>query len=219
MFGTVPFGRHHATALLRFRSLDEAAEFVPALVAAGATAVELMDAPSLRASQDVEGAPAWLREVEDDAALLVEFRTSAEADLPVFEQAASHVLSRAGAAVQGEFTRDPTVAGRHWRVRKGLLAALGGSRSTGTILLGEDVCVPPPDVAEAARDLRAVLEQFGFNGSIAGHAAAGKGRTRHRQEHGPVRLARVGPTSRRPDAPHQDRVRSAWHPQPRRPAQ
>lgn len=173
VFETVPFGRHHTTALLRFRGLDEAVGVVPELVGAGAQAVELMDARSLRASQGVEGAPAWLREVAEDAALLVEFRASAAADLTVFEQAASRVLRAAGTAAQGEFTRDAAASGRYWRVRKGLLAALGGSRPTGTVLLGEDVCVPPPRVAEAARDLRSVLEEFGFDGSIAGHAAAG----------------------------------------------
>ncbi|MFG3341349.1 FAD-binding and (Fe-S)-binding domain-containing protein [Glycomyces sp. NPDC048151] len=171
VFETVPFGRLQTTALLRFPGLDEAVGAVPALVAAGAHAVELMDAPSLLASKHVDGAPPWLSEVEEDAALLVECRAADDAALTAFEETVSRTL--AGTGAQGAFTRDAAAAGRYWKVRKGLLAALGGSRPAGTVLLGEDVCVPPPRVAEAARDLRKLLDAFGFHGSVAGHAADG----------------------------------------------
>ncbi|MEU5870885.1 FAD-binding and (Fe-S)-binding domain-containing protein [Glycomyces sp. NPDC047369] len=169
VFATVPFGRLQTTALLRFPGLDEAVRTVPDLVAAGAHAVELMDAPSLLACAHIDGAPAWLREVREEAALLVEYRAADAADLDAFEGSTAHLLRNA----DGAFTRDAAVAGGYWKVRKGLLAALGGSRPAGTVLLGEDVCVPPPRVAEAARDLRSLLDASGFDGSVAGHAADG----------------------------------------------
>ncbi|GAA3825286.1 FAD-binding and (Fe-S)-binding domain-containing protein [Streptomyces phyllanthi] len=176
VFDTVPFGRHHSTALLRLPGLQEAAALVPALVAVGAHAVELLDAPSLRSTAGVSGAPGWLGELAEDAedaALLAEFRAADLDDLRAQEERAEEVLAASPVPVVGEFTRDSATAGAYWRVRKGLLAAVGGSRPPGTVLLVEDVCVPPDRVADAARDLFLLLESHGFASPIAGHASAG----------------------------------------------
>ncbi|MFJ3799714.1 FAD-binding and (Fe-S)-binding domain-containing protein [Streptomyces sp. NPDC090088] len=176
VFDTVPFGRHHATALLRLPSLHDAAALVPDLVEAGAHAVELLDAPSLRSTAGVSGAPRWLAELTEDAqdaALLVEFRAADSDDLTVQQERAEAVLAASTAPVMGQFTRDSATAGAYWRVRKGLLAAVGSTRPPGTVLLVEDVCVPPDRVADAARDLFLLLQQHGFASPIAGHASAG----------------------------------------------
>ncbi|CAL9334982.1 FAD-binding and (Fe-S)-binding domain-containing protein [Streptomyces sp. enrichment culture] len=176
VFDTVPFGRHHSTALLRLPGLHEAAALVPSFVTAGAHAVELLDAPSLRSTATVSGAPGWLAELTpdaEDAALLVEFRAADLNDLRAQEQRAEEVLAASSTPVLGEFTRDSATAGAYWRVRKGLLAAVGGTRPPGTVLLVEDVCVPPDRVADAARDLFLLLESHGFASPIAGHASAG----------------------------------------------
>ncbi|MBD0842147.1 FAD-binding and (Fe-S)-binding domain-containing protein [Streptomyces sp. TRM68416] len=176
VFDTVPFGRHHATALLRLPGLNEAAALVPALVEAGAHAVELLDAPSLRSTSTVSGAPGWLAELAEDAedaALLVEFRAADLDDLQARQERAEAVLAASPVPVVGEFTRDAATAGAYWRVRKGLLTAVGSTRPPGTVLLVEDVCVPPHRVADAARDLFQLLQSHGFASPIAGHASAG----------------------------------------------
>ncbi|GAA4101063.1 FAD-binding and (Fe-S)-binding domain-containing protein [Nonomuraea soli] len=166
-FTTVPAHRWASTAFLRFPDLASAAAVVPALTGLGARAVELMDNLSLRATRSIGGAPGWMHEIgEDDAGLLVEFRSSDPADLDRFEH-------EAGKLVTGDFTRDAAIAGGFWAVRKGLLTALGASRPPGTILLGEDVCVPPRRIAEAAVALRDILAAHGFDASVAGHASAG----------------------------------------------
>ncbi|MEU1515665.1 FAD-binding and (Fe-S)-binding domain-containing protein [Streptomyces sp. NPDC005811] len=173
---TVPFGRHHATALLRLPGLNEAAALVPSLVEAGAHAVELLDAPSLRSTSTVTGAPGWLAELTEDAedaALLVEFRAADPDDLRARQERAEAVLAASPVPVVGEFTRDSATAGGYWRVRKGLLTAVGSTRPPGTVLLVEDVCVPPRRVADAARDLFLLLKSHGFASPIAGHASAG----------------------------------------------
>ncbi|MDR7303572.1 FAD-binding and (Fe-S)-binding domain-containing protein [Haloactinomyces albus] len=170
---TVPRGRMQATAFLRFPDLASAAGAVPALVDLGARAVELMDNLSIRCTRTIEGAPAWMEEIgEDDAALLVECRASDETDLEVFEKAANELLSGVPGC-RGTFTRDPEVAHGYWAVRKGLLTALGANRPSGTILLGEDVCVAPRRVAEAIVAISEALQRHGFDSSVAGHAAAG----------------------------------------------
>jgi D-lactate dehydrogenase len=53
---------------------------------------------------------------------------------------------------------------------QGLLAAL---RPPGVQLIIEDVCFPPDRIAEATRDLQALLGQHGFLPGVAGHASAG----------------------------------------------
>ncbi len=53
---------------------------------------------------------------------------------------------------------------------QGLLAAM---RGPGVSLIIEDVCVPPERIAEAARDLQALLIAHGFLPGVAGHASAG----------------------------------------------
>lgn len=60
-----------------------------------------------------------------------------------------------------------------WAVREGVFAALGAARPRGAALWGEDVCVPPERVAEAAIDIRTLLEKHGFPGAVQGHAPAG----------------------------------------------
>ncbi|MCM6778437.1 FAD-binding oxidoreductase [Nocardia sp. CDC159] len=174
VFDTVPFGRLHTTALLRCRDLYTATSLVAPMMAAGAHAAELMDAESLHAAATVPGAPAWLGEIEDtEAALLVEFRTGDPATLADLENAAAKVLAATSDSVRGEFTRDSATALTYWRVREGIFAELGATRPHGTVLLGEDVCVAPERVADAAVDLHRVLTEHGYRAAIQGHASAG----------------------------------------------
>ncbi len=60
-----------------------------------------------------------------------------------------------------------------WRVREGMQGLLAAMRPPGVSLIIEDVCVPPERVAEAAKDLQALLGKHGFLPGLAGHASAG----------------------------------------------
>ena len=57
-----------------------------------------------------------------------------------------------------------------WRVREGLLGIVGKLRPEGTALVTEDVCFPPARIAEAARDLQALMAKHQFLPGVAGHA-------------------------------------------------
>jgi D-lactate dehydrogenase len=169
---TVPFGRRHTTAFFHFADLFAAATAVPVVMGLGARAAELLDNLSIRATRVISGAPAWMHDIgADDAALLVEYRAADEADLTAFEDAATSALR--GIPLHGQFTRDAVTANGYWAVRKGLLTALGAHRPAGTVLLAEDVCVRPGQVAEAAVALRETLEAHSFDAAVAGHASAG----------------------------------------------
>ncbi|MCQ9386868.1 FAD-binding and (Fe-S)-binding domain-containing protein [Brevibacterium moorei] len=181
VFRTVPFGRSRTTAFFRFPTLQAAAATVAGLNEAGAEAVELMDAASLRAAASAKGAPAWIAELAEDAqdaVVLTEIRADDEAELAAFEDRARAVVGLnatgdAATGVTGDFTRDAKVAAGYWSVRSGLLAIIGAARPHGTSLITEDVVVPPAQLAEACTDLQQLLVKHGFLGAVNGHASAG----------------------------------------------
>ena len=175
VFETVPHGRHVRTGLLFFPSIDAASAPVPALVEAGATAVELMVNPTLiAASYSLPGIPEEWREIPPEGAvLLVELRTDDAAELDGMEQ-------RALAAVEGHellqtaaFTGVPEEIEVFWLVREGMQGIVGAMRPQGTSLIIEDVCVRPERIAECARDVQALLGKYEFLTGVAGHASAG----------------------------------------------
>src|SRR3954469_691701 len=90
VFETVPQPTHTTTAWIHFPGIDEAIAPVRDLVAAGATAVELMVAPALiTASYNMVGAPHEWRELPPESAvLLVEFGAGSEAQLDSYVAAA-----------------------------------------------------------------------------------------------------------------------------------
>ena len=148
---------------------------MPALVEAGATAVELMVNPTLiAASYSLPGIPEEWREIPPEGAvLLVELRTDDPSQLDGLEQ-------RALAAVEGHelleaaaFTGVPEEIEVFWLVREGMQGIVGAMRPQGTSLIIEDVCVRPERIAECARDVQALLGKYEFLTGVAGHASAG----------------------------------------------
>ncbi|MFE2127504.1 FAD-binding and (Fe-S)-binding domain-containing protein [Streptomyces amritsarensis] len=179
VFDTLPLERELWTALLFFPSLPAAAAAVPRFNEAGALAVELMDANTLRASVSVEGVPAdWAGLPGTTTALLVEFRA---ADAAGREECAR----RAQAALEGldlvapvpsitnRFTGDPGTISGYWKARKAFVTAVGGARARGTTLITEDFAVPPARLAEACAALLELQAAHGFDAAVAGHAAHG----------------------------------------------
>jgi D-lactate dehydrogenase len=175
VFETVPLPARTTTAWIHFPDIDQAIAPVRDLVAAGATAVELMVAPALiTAAWNMVGAPEeWKELPPESAVLLVEFGAATDAELDEY-------VARAGEIVAGhetirpiDFRRDPEEIELSWRVREGLHGLIGKLRLQGTALIVEDVCVPPERIAEGARDLQALLAEHGFLAGVAGHASAG----------------------------------------------
>jgi D-lactate dehydrogenase len=178
VFETVPLGRHTTIALAFFEDIDAAAAAVGPLVGAGASATELMVAPTLiAAAWNMPGTPErWKELPPSSAALLVEFRAEEPEALDAPERDALSILE-GRPLVDGpggvRFSRDPEEIEMLWRVREGMQGLLAAMRPPGVQLIIEDVCVPPARIAEAAKDLQALLTQHGFLPGMAGHASAG----------------------------------------------
>jgi D-lactate dehydrogenase len=175
VFETVGLGRHTTLALVLFDDLDSAADAVAPLVAAGASATELMVAPTLiAAAYNMPGTPPEWKEIPPtSAALLIEFRAEEPTALDAPEQAALEILHGRPLAGEPRFTREREEIEMLWRVREGMQGLLAAVRAPGVSMIIEDVCVPPARVAEAAKDLQAMLAQHGFLSGLAGHASAG----------------------------------------------
>jgi D-lactate dehydrogenase len=175
VFETVPWPRHSALALTFFADIDAAAQRVGPLVAAGATATELMVAPTLiAAAYNMPGTPErWKTLPPESAALLTEFRAHDGSLLDEPERDALEILQAGGPIEAPLFTRDPAEIAMLWHVREGMHGLFAAMRTEGISLIMEDVCVAPARVAEAAKDLQRLLREHGFLPGLAGHASAG----------------------------------------------
>jgi D-lactate dehydrogenase len=175
VFETVPFGRHTRTGMLIFENVDAAAEAVPPLVESGASATELLVAPTLiAAAYNMPGVPErWKELAPEYAALLVEYRSDDPDELEDQERAALQLLDGRALVEPPRFSGDPDETRMFWHVREGLHGLMAAMRPPGAMLLMEDVCVPPARVAEAAKDIPDLLRKHGFLWGVAGHASAG----------------------------------------------
>ena len=172
---TVPKPSRTTVSWLHFDGIESATEPVPALVEAGASAVELMVAPALMvAAQNIAGAPQdWLELPPTSAALLVEFGAESDGELDKLVAGAEEILSEHELIKPPDFTRDPERVEVSWTVREGLHGLIGRFKAPGTSLIIEDVCVPPERIAESARDIQGLLAEHGFLPGVAGHTSAG----------------------------------------------
>ena len=174
-FVTVPLRPCTTIALVSFASIDAAVAAVEPLVAAGATATELMVAPTLiAAAWNMPGTPeAWKELPPDSAALLVEFRADDPDGLDQPEARAAEIIAGIEPLDAPPFSRDPEHIEMLWRVREGMQGLLAAMRGPGVQLIIEDVCFPPARLAEGTKELQALLIEHGFLPGVAGHASAG----------------------------------------------
>jgi D-lactate dehydrogenase len=169
---TVPEPAQRATALLYFAELAEAGAAVAPLGAAGAAALEIMDAASLRSQAGDREYPFPIG--DRTAALLAEFRADAADALSAQVREAEQRLAGFRLLAPAAFTTDPAERDRHWHLRKGLFPSVGGMRPSGTAVVIEDVVVPVERLAEAITDLQALYLEHGFDEAITfGHARDG----------------------------------------------
>jgi D-lactate dehydrogenase len=175
VFETVPVPARTTVSWLHFADVETASEPVGALVAAGATAVELMGAPALMvAANSIAGTDkTWLELPAESAALLVEFGGADDAELDEQVARAGEILAGVELLRPPAWTRDAEAIEVAWQVREGMFGLVGRLRPPGTSLIIEDVCVPPARIAECVRDVQALLGKHGFLPGTAGHASAG----------------------------------------------
>ena len=161
-FATVPLAKHRATAWMVYPDVLSACSAVPMLSAAGAAAIELLDAVSLHRIR--EKLPEPLPPGEP-AALLIEFQ----------EEDAFALGDRVHALPFADrFTTDPALQAKYWSIRKGLFPSVGAIRAAGTAVVIEDVTFPVLRLAEGVAALRALFAEHGYADAVVfGHAKDG----------------------------------------------
>ncbi|WP_446215285.1 FAD-binding and (Fe-S)-binding domain-containing protein [Micromonospora sp. IBHARD004] len=175
-FRTVPVHRHAATGLLVFDTLARAMAAMPALVAAGPAAVELLDAAALRVAQLDPLADAALRglAVREHAALLVEWQEADPDALADRVAAARPVLAGLPLSAPARLSGEPAARAALWHIRKGLYAAVAGARPSGTTALLEDIAVPVAALADTCAELADLFARHRYEQSVIfGHAKDG----------------------------------------------
>ncbi|MEV0157122.1 FAD-binding and (Fe-S)-binding domain-containing protein [Micromonospora sp. NPDC050686] len=173
---TVPVHRHAATGLLVFADLTAAMAAMPALVAAGPAAIELLDAAALRVAQTDPKADAALRglPVSAHAALLVEWQESTPDALAARVAEARPALAGLPLTAPARLTGDAPARAALWHIRKGLYAAVAGARPAGTTALLEDVAVPVAALADTCAALADLFAGHRYEQSVVfGHAKDG----------------------------------------------
>ena len=175
-FRTVPVPAHAATGLLVLPSLQAATAALPAVVEAGFTTAELMDARSLEVAQQLAGAPQEIRglTVAGHAALLVEHRAEDPALLAEQVGAADALAASLDLASPFAMTTEAPRRAALWTTRKGLYAAVAGARPAGSTALLEDVAVPVPALEATCAGLQDLFTAHGYDDSVIfGHAKDG----------------------------------------------
>lgn len=171
---TVPDYPYKSTALLYFTDIYAACQAIVPLTNAGAMMVELMDRASLKAVENMEGIPAFVKALpQETAALLIEFQEDTQEKLDekvnAFLQSSSLSLLNAPA-----FTNNAEEQALLWKVRKGLFPAVGAVRASGTTVILEDVAFPVDKLGDAILDLQSLFKKYKYdNAIIFGHAKDG----------------------------------------------
>ena len=175
-FRTVPVKTAIASALAVFASLQDANQALPELVATGAATLELMDATSLRVGQSFADAPPQIRalEVDQQAALLVEYQATSPAELLDLAARGDHVLASLPLVASAALSTDAPSRNQLWKLRKGLYTSVAGARQSGTTALLEDVVVPVARLADTCLELGVLFDRFEYRDSVIfGHAKDG----------------------------------------------
>ena len=172
---TLPVLTHKYTALLLFKTVQDAAAAIYPLRESGARAAEILDRAALRSVESVPGVPAILRELpKSAAAILVEYQAPNSEALVHFQKEAAQTLKKLRLLHDPEFTQDPVQQANLWKPRKGIIPSVGAMRAPGTTSLIEDVLFPVPRLADAVTDLQDLFSMHGYTeGVIFGHAKDG----------------------------------------------
>ncbi|MDB5002038.1 MAG: FAD/FMN-dependent dehydrogenase [Mucilaginibacter sp.] len=163
------------TAMLYFTDIYSACKAITPLTTSGAAAVELMDRASLQSIENIEGMPAIIKTLpENAAALLVEYQGNTQDELK--EQMADFLTIADDLSLlqKAEFTAGPYEQALFWKVRKGMFPAVGAVRASGTSVILEDIAFPVDSLGDAISDLQLLFKKHGYTRAIIfGHAKDG----------------------------------------------
>jgi glycolate oxidase subunit GlcD len=155
------------TALAFFDNLDNACATVESIMAAGVlpAALELMDDTSIRVVED--GMHLGLPR---DAGALLLMLSDGEPEEVAWESQQLADLAQQGGARSIQLANSAEEEAGFWQARRSVSPAFARVRPN---KLGEDICVPLPQIAATVRRIKAISEQYSLPIPVFGHAGDG----------------------------------------------
>jgi D-lactate dehydrogenase len=174
-YRTVEEAPFKASALLLLPTVKDACDLASAVARLPVASAELMDRASLRSVEGTPGLPEGLETLDDQVcSLLVETRAPNQEGLNANIAAINEAFKDVHFVRPYAFTDKPEEYGKLWRIRKGILASVGGMRPVGTSIVIEDVAFTLDRLGEAATDLQALFARHGYSvAPLFGHARDG----------------------------------------------
>ena len=164
----LPLPRRRCTAAAYFPSLDQAAQAVTSIMAAGIlpATLEMMDQTTINVVEDYLqiGLP---REAE---AMLILEQDGNEAGAVLKEVERMGAVCRDCGAVDVRVAADAAAREQIWQARRAVSGALGRVRPN---KLGEDIVVPRSEIPAMVRRIGAVAAETGLPIAVFGHAGDG----------------------------------------------
>ncbi|EFO79026.1 D-lactate dehydrogenase (cytochrome) [Oscillochloris trichoides DG-6] len=163
----LPLPAARRTTLAAFRSTEAACATVAQIMAAGLVpgGLELMDATCIAAVEAYLGLG-----LPRDAGAILLMLADGEADQVEAESQALAALAQQGGAIMVQVAAHPADEARLWRGRRAVAPALARIRPR---RLGEDICVPLPQIAPFVARVQAISAAYGLPIAVFGHAGDG----------------------------------------------
>ena len=166
---------YKASAMVYFQTIDAACRAIQRLKAEPIIGAELLDRKALRAVEDKEGIPAFLKELPDTAtAVLFETKANSYEELQANISLVKGILEGFDILMPVEFLEREEEYSKLWAIRSGVFPSVGAMRPLGTTCLIEDVAFHLENLPEATAELQAIIARHGYtDGVIYGHALEG----------------------------------------------
>ena len=172
---TVDDPPYKATSLILFKDIKAACDAIPIFKELPVAASEIMDRAALKSVEDIDGMPAYLKELNEyAAALLVETNSFDENQLQIQIKQIIDSINHLPKEREVEFTTDRKEYKKLWDVRKGLFPTVCKSRRNGTTVIIEDLNFPTSELADAVLDLQKLFKKHNYDEAIIwGHSLSG----------------------------------------------
>ncbi len=172
---TYPTYKHRISGLALFSDFSSAANSIPEIKKYSPQSVEIIDVNSLKSISYLPELPTIIKNIKDDnTALLFDFASDEIQDLVEFKSDIDKLFTNKENLISYNFEEGEKEQENLWKIRKGLLPALGKSRAKGTGVIIEDLCFKIDDFSSAIKDLRILLDKHSYyNTSIYGHGLDG----------------------------------------------
>lgn len=139
------------------------------------SAIELLDANSLRSVAHIVPLQPYLIDVDDaSGAIMIELAATNIDELNIKLSFVERVIASNKILHQTGFTQDKSLAAILWQARKGVLPTIAGQRPIGSSVLIEDVAVEIKFLPALIQDLRIMFVRYGYaTAAIFGHVLDG----------------------------------------------